>query len=34
LLPKGRVEIVKASLGNDAGVVGAASLVMQAANDI
>ena len=34
LLPKGRVEIVRASLGNDAGVVGAASLVMQAANDI
>jgi glucokinase len=34
LLPKGRVEIVKARLGNDAGVVGAASLVMQAANSI
>ena len=34
LLPKGRVEIVRASLGNDAGVVGAASLVMHAANDI
>lgn len=30
LLPKGRVEIVRASLGNDAGVVGAASLVMKA----
>ena len=29
LLPKGRVEIVRASLGNDAGVVGAASLVMK-----
>ena len=34
LLPKGRVEIVRASLGNDAGVVGAATLVMQAANGI
>ena len=33
LLPKGRVEIVRASLGNDAGVVGAASLVMLAATD-
>lgn len=34
LLPKGRVEIVRASLGNDAGVVGAASLVMQTANNV
>lgn len=34
LLPKGRVEIVGASLGNDAGVVGAASLVMQAGNNV
>ena len=34
LLPKGRVEIVRASLGNDAGVVGAASLVMPAENDL
>ena len=34
LLPKGRVDIVRASLGNDAGVVGAASLVMPAANDL
>lgn len=33
LLPKGRVEIVRASLGNDAGVVGAASLVMPDANN-
>jgi glucokinase len=33
LLPKGRVEVVRASLGNDAGVVGAASLVMKTVND-
>ncbi|MCX7400234.1 MAG: ROK family protein [Planctomycetales bacterium] len=32
LLPKGRVEVVRASLGNDAGVVGAASLVMKTGN--
>jgi glucokinase len=34
LLPKGRVEIVRASLGNDAGVVGAASLVMKTAAEV
>jgi glucokinase len=33
LLPKGRVEVVRASLGNDAGVVGAASLVMKTVSD-
>ncbi len=33
LLPKGRVGIVRASLGNDAGVVGAASLVMPTVNN-
>jgi glucokinase len=34
LLPKGRVEIARASLGNDAGVVGAASLVMKTAAEV
>jgi glucokinase len=34
LLPKGRVEVVRASLGNDAGVVGAASLVMKTTSEV
>ena len=34
LLPKGRVEIVRASLKNDAGVVGAASLVMKPTTEV
>jgi predicted NBD/HSP70 family sugar kinase len=33
-LPKGRVEVVRASLGNDAGVVGAASLVMKTTSEV
>lgn len=31
-IPKGRVEIIKAQLGNDAGVIGAACLALQTAN--